>query len=270
MYFGGEMEIIMNKKGNVWFWAILSFILVLLILLTILIISNQDKVEKEKEEVGEPTMNLYLMAKDTEYNSFIPGRYYLINGSEIISGQLSVDSFAEVNNLSENASHRILCSSDGFYSTEIVKYFTQEEKDFNSSKVYCSLNKTGIVKLSHIGELNDKIKLNITAFGYYQDVNLCISWTSNIISVKSYLSEVKIPERYLNKVDRCYSLGKSIKDESVEMYFEIKSNELNKWDSLTFYVFDKDLYTDFNYYSEFNNTNLGNSNDEIYIIQSEN
>lgn len=51
----------------------------------------------------------------------------------------------------------------------------------------------------------------------------------------------EVPERYLNKVDKCYNTGKYLKNETLLLTLEVKSNEYkNEFDELKIYVYDSD------------------------------
>lgn len=55
---------------------------------------------------------------------------------------------------------------------------------------------------------------------------------------KSY--SMTIPLRFAGKVDECFYIGKSLRNESYEEEFVVKSEDLNENDEVTFYIFDSD------------------------------
>ena len=78
------------------------------------------------------------------------------------------------------------------------------------------------------------------------------------------------PDRLVTIVDKCFYLGDDLNNEEMSLTFNIVSKNLNDLDSLTFYVFDNDVVyvgkenKKFDYLSEKDGINLGNSKDYTY------
>jgi len=267
----------MNNKGSAWIvWVIVGGIIFIALLFTILIIVNQDIKKKEADIYGNQTLNFYLMAKDSNYNSFLDGNYIIFNKTDYIKGNLTKGAFSEIKNQSNNITLEILCSSEGFYSTKINKSFSSQEKRFNSSKEYCVMDKIGEIEVDSEDKLENgekKIYLTILSKGYYKNIHICSSWTSGIIILESEYNLTAIPQRYTNTVDKCYDINKSLSNEAIEVNFKIKSEGLNKLDYINFYIFDNEFaYLENNIFelsSELNGVNLGNKEDEVFTINGQ-
>lgn len=289
----------MNKKamgGTTIIILVIVFILIILGLITLLIILNQKEVEKQTIE-GNSTLSIYIEAKDSYFGTQIGGEYLILNKSSIIRGKLSKDSYTEVNNLSNNLTYPILVSSAGFYSQLINKSFTQEEKDSNTSKIHFSLNKVGEIDVTNTGNIQEGEKLivlNVSSKDYFNKLEICVSWTSGIVSVTSepqlicdgvwenisgslsscngmeeecdsisgsvcYPKQKEIPIRLKKDIDKCFYYGNNLKDSSVLVPFRIKSENINSLDSVTFVIIDNDVvyFGGFKYMSDFSGINLG-------------
>jgi hypothetical protein len=259
----------MNKKGNAWVWIGLGFLVALGILITILIIIINQNPEKQKDQSNTlNNMDIYLIATDSQFPTFLNGKYILLNNSNYIQGDIVKDAFTEIKNVSNNHVD-ILCQSAGYYSNEINYNFTSQDKSFNSSKITCPLNKIGMIQVTSKGQLSDgNINLILLARGYYQNIQLCTAWSSGIINVQLNYNETNIPNRYKGLVDRCYDLNLSLKDDSITIPVKIKSDTLNN-DAINFYVFDQDLQFNnkFELMSEKGNDNYGNPTDVIYVLR---
>jgi hypothetical protein len=288
----------MNKKGLSGQMLIVIIIVGFLVIcgfIALLVVLNQKEVKNT--EINS-NINLYLKAN---YNQKQIGGEYFVNGE---SGKLSENAYTEIKNLSNYLDYEILVSSPGFYSKLINKSFTEEEKSQNASKVNFNLEKVGIVSISHQGILEDGEKtiiLNISSKDYFQKLEICVSWTPNIISVNSepkllcnwtnesgkyycngveefcnsligdicYPKQNGIPNRFKNEVDKCFYYGNNLKNSYVLIPFTIKSEVLNSLDQVTFIILDNQVvYSNgFKYLSELNE-NLG-SQDFIYIINGQ-
>jgi hypothetical protein len=286
----------MNKKGLSGQMLIVIIIVGFLVIcgfITLLVILNQKEIKNT--EINS-NIDLYLKAN---YGQKQIGGDYFVNGQ---SGKLSENSYTEIKNLSNYLNYEILVSSPGFYSALINKSFTEEEKSQNASKVNFNLKKVGTISVTNQGTLENgeqTIILNISSKDYFQKLEICVSWTPNIISVNSeprllcnwtnengkyycngveenckslvgdicYPTQKGIPNRLKNTADKCFYYGNNLKDNSVLIPFTIKSERLNSLDQVTFYIFDNDvIYSNgFQYISELNG-NLGNPQDFIYIL----
>lgn len=264
----------MDKRGGTGLIITLIIFGVILVagILTALIILNQHSEEKEKEIYGSSSMNIYIIAKDSQYGTFLNGKYFVSNITYYIEGDLKKDAFAEINNLSDKAYTDIICQSNNYYSTRINKSFTSSNIKYNSSKIYCTLDKVGVIKVSSDSVLKNgenKIKIVVLAIGEYRNLSVCASWTSGIKLLNSTYAEMEIPTRFNNKVDKCYDLNISLENNSTEMYFYAIGDVLNTLDKVYFYIFDKDwqvVNDKAELVSEFNGANVGNKEDKLFLI----
>lgn len=263
----------MNNKGQAWIVVIVAVLIVVVGIVVLIAILNQDK-ETPKIYADSP-MIVYLIARDSSFKSSIPGSYVLSNYSGFVTGDILKDAFTEINNVSRNQTIRVLCRSPGYYSTYISKDFSSQELLQNISKIDCPLDQVGKLAVESKDELKDgerTITLNVLSKGIYKDLTVCTSWTSSVIKVELKDGrEDDIPARYKNLVDNCFGIDKNLENEATDLVFNVKAENLTRLDSVSFYIFDKDMAFDettnsFTKLSEYNKTNLGSSEDIKYVI----
>lgn len=264
----------MNSKAQakLWAWVFVIIVVLVVVVLTVVIIINQKA--DEKDIYGEDNMVVYLSIKDSQYQKNIEGSYILTNKSSYIFGN-AIDSLNEIKNISNNYTLTIFCMAPGFYSNKLLHNFTIQEQNFNSSKINCYLEKVGSLILSSNGILQNgetTINLNIESKGHYKNLQVCTRWSSGVINVVTNEEEIDPPKRYVGLVDRCYDLNISLYNQKIQIPFKIKSENLNQLDYVDLIVFDKEIHFDGtldNFYSEYDNINLGSSQDSILKIKFE-
>jgi len=267
---------VMNKKGSMGVWIFFGFIFLIVIVITILIITNQNPSNKNNDSEVKNNMDVYLIVKDSKYQTFLQGEYTILINSTYFQGDILKDTLNKVPEKIQNNYTEILCKADGFYSTKIEHNFTGTEKNQNSSKITCYLNQIGTLQIQSTGKLEEgisDIKLSLLSKGYYQNIKICTAWSSGIINVETEYNETNIPKRYKGLVDKCFDINESLKDDLITIPFEIKSEGLNKLDFVTFYIFDEELHYDGNkidYYSQTESKIIGSSEDYIYVLKYEN
>jgi len=260
----------MNNKGQTK--LIVGIVLgVLFIGGIIFLVSVLNQGETNQSAVSPDFINLYVIARDSLSSTSINGNYTVQNGSTYISGEILRDSFTEINNLTSNGTFSLLCQSEGYYSKIDARKFNSQELNDNLSKRDCYLDRIGKIEVGSNDKLEEgenDVSVTILAKGFYKNITFCVSWTEGIVTLKSDLKEDEIPKRYYQQVDKCYSINKDLKDESIELDFEIKTEIMSKIDKVTFYFFDKDYsYTEeFEQVSEYQNQNLGDKEDVILEI----
>jgi hypothetical protein len=298
----------MNKKGlsgTIWAILIICFIFFIIGIITLLVVLNTKAEQKQEEQLNSYKLSLYLKATDS-YGTQIGGEYLILNG-EKITGKLSKDSYTEILNVSSNSSKLILISSNGFYSKLLNKSFTQDEINNNISKVVLSLYKIGKLSINNSGKLingDNTIILNVSTKDSFNKLEVCVSWTSGILSLNSepqlicksnwvnisgvyscegveencdsvnglicYPTQKEIPSRLKGKVDKCFYYGNNLMNSNTLIYFNVKANNLNSLDEIKFTIMDNEIfYSDgFKYFSELNG-NVG-ADDFIYEVKYEN
>lgn len=98
-------------------------------------------------------------------------------------------------------------------------------------------------------------------------------WTSRCSSVNGRSCKVysmKVPNRYVGRVDNCYYSGRSLRGDSVIIDYLVKTSNLNQLDEITFYIMDSDRRFNpsenmLTYMTEQNGENLG-AEDTTYKI----
>lgn len=263
-----------NKKADtkLWIFTIIGIFVVGGIILVAVVLLNQKG--ETIIEYGEENMNVYLTIKDSYHQTPLDGSFIITNRTSYIQGEVIKDSFSEIKNLSNNYSLEVLCKSNGFYPKKINHTFTKNEKTFNITQLTCYLDKIGSIDLNYDGFLQEgesNLKLKIKSTWTYQYPEICVVWSQGVIDVQTTKQVVEPPIRYKGLVDRCYYLNQTIKDEEIIVNFKQKSKDLNSLDYIGFIVFDNVIQFDGtlnNYYSEYNNINLGSPEDKSLEIQA--
>jgi len=265
----------MNKKGSAFaiVICIVIFVVIIIGVILLVIVLNQEK-NKNSEKIQISNITLFLKANDKNEQVSIDANYRIISGGNVLSGNLVKDAYNFVGNVSDNI--LILCSAEKYYSEFINKTFQDSEKQYNISKIDCNLNPIGTIEIYNTGSLQvdgtSDIDMTIKSQGLYKEIQMCMAWTSGILSVNNYVSlgEILVPERLKNKVDKCLELNKTLENNQTSIKFAVKTEKLSKLDTLKFYIFDKDYDENFIINSEYNGKNLGSYNDVEYVISNPN
>lgn len=264
-----------SKKGSALGWTIgiVFFILFVIGIVVLVIVLNQNT--KPNEIKNPANISLYMEAFDNNEKVSITANYKIISGN-ILNGDLVQNAYTLIGNVSDNI--LILCSADRYYSTLINKTFSDSEKQYNVSKFDCNLDPIGTLEIHNTGQLQvsgqTEITINLKSQGLFKNIQTCTAWTSGITNVNSEdnFNEIPIPERFANKVDKCYDLGLTLNNNETNINFFINTNILSPLDNLDFYFFDEDYYYDGNFTlgSEYQGNNLGSYNDIKYTINNPN
>jgi hypothetical protein len=290
----------------IWILAgIIFFIIIIGVIVTILIISNENIINVE--QTNNISMSIYLKTLDSNDLIQTSSNFIItdINESIIFQGY-TLDSGWTTALVDEN-SINLCCWDDSHYINEVKKIFTSEDLSNKKVKLECSMNKISEPKLNIIGNLSsDLITLQIGVNNYFKNPRVCESHSAGIINVnpsmtsstcnsgfwkntsmkdvyscgnqlmlcssvdkvECKLKELYIPERFNNIVDNCYQLGFDLNNESKQFTFKLSTLEiLNELDYIRFYVYDNELrYNNgFNIVSEVNNKDIGSPEESVEI-----
>lgn len=122
-------------------------------------------------------------------------------------------------------------------------------------------------------ETKEKTMLPDTYFRCGQCTYPYCDWTARCSSVNGANCEeysMKIPNRYLGRVDNCYYSGRSLTDESVIIEYLVRSSSINPMDEVEFFIMDSDrrhdpIENNLIYMTEQNGEVIG-AEDSKYII----
>jgi len=152
---------------------------------------------------------------------------------------------------------------------------------------FCMSWSPGIVLINNLDSgliCNNAIWLNYTSYNQEKkefnwlpkDIYRCgEDWMEECESVEGticYQVLLDVPARYKDKVSKCYRIAEQINNENKIVRLQAKAENINSADAIQIYLFDEDLWYNENtgkyeYISELNNKNLGNSEDIIYEIK---
>lgn len=267
----------MNSKGQLATIMIIVGVILFVVLIIVIFVSINQKASKPIDTSATNSITSYIIIKDGETHALIDGNYTILNHTNYLFGQVLKESYAEVDNLSNNQSEimQILCQAPGYYSELLAEPFTNQEILQNVSKEECFLKKIGTIKInsdSYLVDGSSLVTLTVLAKGYYQNLTVCTSWTGGVINVNlKYADETEKPDRYKDTTDKCFAVNQNLKDNSLDLDFEVKANGTNTNDKIVIALFDNDFVFNngFVQLSEMNNINLGFPIDTIYEVKKE-
>lgn len=171
----------MNKKSQLG--IVLIIVLILIVIFTILfsLAMINKKAEENKQTINY--INLYIKSIDSKTKENINVNYSLESNNIISTGSLFDWTEFKVDS-SQN--YKLYCWNKDYYTKEIGKIITFDEKNLNSSKIICEAEEIGKIIISHSGDLNNDINLiNLSIFteDKLSKLEICESHTSGILSV---------------------------------------------------------------------------------------
>ena len=188
------MDKMKNKKAQttgIIIGIIFGILMIGLIVTGLIIAYQKGYFVKNPQNEEEPTIKLYLIARDSSSQEPVDANYvidYTENKNPVIisEGTLDKDSFTEII-VPNNKIIHAYCWNDNHYLVKASKQFSPIEIQSNISKFACDMVKiSDSVKVTHTGDLskeNNIIKLNITVKDWFYKLSICFSWSPGIIDV---------------------------------------------------------------------------------------
>jgi len=153
------------------------------------------------------------------------------------------------------------------YYTYVFEKFLDVDAPIQVNLILNQPGSLSIAKDSSLGQ-KDKVILNVSSEGYFNKALMCLKWSSHIITTKSVFEEIEKPFRY-KLYDRCYDLGKSIENTTIQIPLDYKIyDKVNSDDFIRVALIDRDCVTS-SCVEEINSTSDSGRLDIIYEIKKE-
>lgn len=183
----------MEKKGQVGtivFVALVGIILIAIVITAVVIAVGRGGSSQTEVELGNGTIELFIKAEESMGGGFIAD--FIVFSSEwtrLGSGKTSAGAYTPIK-IPLDDPILVACSSSEHYTGIVKKSFTQIERTLNKSKVTCTAERGGALKIDRLkgtlSDLENEVQFNISAEGgAVQRISVCVSWSPGIIDVKA-------------------------------------------------------------------------------------
>ena len=238
-------------KRNLDYIITMSILAVIIIFLYVSFSIDNNNFKNETIIENYGTFNLVLRAVDEKLNNISSFDYELYEYQDLISSG-NVKNNVKINLPKRSATYDIVTQSIEYYNshgTLIIGNVENLGNDTEIEKVILFIKK-GVLSMAHEGGLKkgvNEINLTIKTDGLFQDGFLCYSTNENINITTQYTYTRNRP-KMISDLDNleCFIILDKMYNNKVRLTFKTNSNEINRDDKISIYLFDHEWTPDIN------------------------